>query len=195
MMLFDDVYRIRIPIPIPALKHLNAYLIDGGDEIYLIDTGTPNREAFNSLIESIKSLNFDPRNLGAVIITHMHIDHIGNASALQREYGVDVYMNLREYEFAEYFVINLDKSASDLKKLLVPHGVPEEKIELIIKKHPALSKKNFYELLVDIKGFKDGETIKLGDLELLAIETPGHSPHHTCFLQMDKKNRWSPASV
>ncbi len=175
------INRIRIPIPIPALKHINTYLISKDDKHYLIDTGTPVPETLNSLIKGLKKINVPPSEISGIIITHMHIDHIGNAGYLQEYSGAPVYMNKHEYRFVEYFVLNFDESSEDMKRLFSKHGVPQEKIENILKKHPALSRRNAYKMIEKVVFVEDNQKLNLNGVKLKVIETPGHSPHHTCY--------------
>ncbi len=44
----------------------------------------------NKLVENIRVLGFDPRQLKTVIVTHAHIDHIGALADFQRQYGVSL---------------------------------------------------------------------------------------------------------
>ena len=51
---------------------INVFFIDTDDHKILFDTGI-NAQA---LLEALKSINVEPKNIDAVCITHMHFDHI-----------------------------------------------------------------------------------------------------------------------
>ncbi|MDR2102104.1 MAG: MBL fold metallo-hydrolase [Treponema sp.] len=55
----------------------NAFLVRGGGRIVLVDTGFGT-----TLFESMQTLGIEPGQVDAVLITHMHGDHIGG---LQKE--------------------------------------------------------------------------------------------------------------
>jgi len=54
----------------------SVYLVDGGEEMVLIDTGAG--EGVELIVDNIRSVGLRPDKLKAVIATHSHIDHIGS---------------------------------------------------------------------------------------------------------------------
>lgn len=180
----DDftVKLIRAPIPIKALKHINTYLIESNGEKFLVDTGTPTEETIKSLKAGLGGMGLDFNDIDGVIVTHMHIDHIGNAGLIEKEAGVEVYMGSKEFEFVRFFVLSQEESMKVISNLFEESGVPSNLVKVMLKKHPALSRRKHYEFIENIKLLEDGDVIKVGSTKLRAIETPGHSPHHMCFL-------------
>ena len=62
----------------PGISHDQdccVYLIDFGKELALIDAGAG--KGTGTLVHNIMELGFDPMNLGLVVATHAHIDHVG----------------------------------------------------------------------------------------------------------------------
>ena len=57
---------------------INTYLVENPDGLTLVDTGTSS--AGPSLVRSIRLLGFDPRDVGRVVLTHWHRDHMGSAA-------------------------------------------------------------------------------------------------------------------
>ena len=182
-----EISRITIPIPIKALKRINSYLISTGEKFVIIDTGTPTREAVATLIDGIENAGYQLKDIAGIIITHMHIDHIGNAGLLQEKSGAKVYMHGEEYEFVKYFIMNTKESFEDTGRILLKNGAPIELLENIAVTHPGLSARDYYKTIKEIEKVKDGEILKFGELKLRAIETPGHSPHHICLYLEDEK--------
>lgn len=64
-----------------------VYLIDAGD-LVLIDSGAGL--SFDTLVNNIESLDFDPKNLKAVIATHAHINHIGSLHRFKEIFNTEV---------------------------------------------------------------------------------------------------------
>jgi len=63
-------------------------LVEGPEEIILFDTGADSR----MLLSNMKILGIDPEDIDAVVISHIHQDHVGGLSGLLR-----VYSDLRVY--------------------------------------------------------------------------------------------------
>ena len=176
-----NVYRLELPIPIKALKTINAYLIESGDELVIIDTGMPVDFTVKALEEKTLEAGKQLKQISKIFVTHMHIDHIGNAGYIQELSDATIYMNKDEYKFAEFFILNPEESLVELKRVLRENGAPLALVEKIFEYHPAFSRQNAYRLIEKLEPLKDGENIPVGETVLVAIETPGHSPHHTCF--------------
>jgi glyoxylase-like metal-dependent hydrolase (beta-lactamase superfamily II) len=78
----DDIVRIVAPNPGPmTLEGTNTYLV-GSDPVWVVDPGP----ADESHIDLIRSEAESRGGIGAVVITHSHLDHNGGASML----GADV---------------------------------------------------------------------------------------------------------
>ena len=67
----------------------SVYLIDGGDALALIDSGTG--PGISRIIENVSALGFGVENIALIVSTHAHIDHIGGNAHLQREYGCQIF--------------------------------------------------------------------------------------------------------
>ena len=56
----------------------SAHLIDTGDGLILFDTGYGNTT--HMLLDSIRSLGFDPMDIKYIIHSHGHFDHFGSGN-------------------------------------------------------------------------------------------------------------------
>lgn len=82
---------LRIP-----LGFNNAYLIKDRQYI-LVDCG--QAEDAPRLLKELRKNGIDRGDLGLLVITHAHPDHMGSAAALQEELGVPVAIHRAEEEF------------------------------------------------------------------------------------------------
>jgi glyoxylase-like metal-dependent hydrolase (beta-lactamase superfamily II) len=81
------------------MGNVNAFLIDGGDELTLIDAGYPGKEA--AVFDAIRRIGRSAGQLKHLILTHGHPDHIGSAAAIVRETGARTYLHPLDIPLAE----------------------------------------------------------------------------------------------
>ncbi|ASG20727.1 MBL fold metallo-hydrolase [Nitrospirillum viridazoti] len=66
--------------PSPTPTSVNAFLINTGAQLILVDTGLnglAGPQAPSHLLANLKAAGYTPDQVDAVLITHMHADHIG----------------------------------------------------------------------------------------------------------------------
>ena len=74
---------------IPPATHTNCYLV-GGDDLVVIDPGSPYEDEQAKLDDLIDLLRAEGRRLREILITHLHPDHIGGVEHLRRKYNIPV---------------------------------------------------------------------------------------------------------
>jgi hypothetical protein len=64
---------------LPVLSPTNAYAVNTGNRLYLIDTGAGSLlgPSHGHLAENLTVAGITPEQVDAILITHMHPDHIG----------------------------------------------------------------------------------------------------------------------
>ncbi|MFH0521504.1 MBL fold metallo-hydrolase [Streptomyces sp. M41] len=76
----------------------NWVILSEGDAVTLIDTGYPGDRA--RLLASLQEVGSAPEAVTAVLITHAHTDHLGNAEHLRATYGTPIYLHPAEVPHA-----------------------------------------------------------------------------------------------
>lgn len=63
----------------PLQTSVNAFLINTGTKLVLVDTGSGNLfgPTLGNLLKSLKASGYEPEQVDEVYITHMHPDHVG----------------------------------------------------------------------------------------------------------------------
>ncbi len=149
-----DPARILGPIYFVGTKGLGVFLITGTEGHVLIYTGMPNS---GPLIEkSIRQLGFKPGDVKLILTGHAHIDHVGGHAHLKQVCGARIAMMREEQELFESGG-KLDFHYSSYKEFLFE---PAE---------------------VDVV-FNDEDEIKLGDISIKALLTPGHTRGSTSYV-------------
>ena len=179
-MPLKNIVRISIPIPIPALKTVNSYLITDKEDLLIIDTGMPIRASLGYLEEKLIESGFKIKDIRKIIITHLHIDHIGGAGYLQKVSGAPVSIHEKEAGFISRLVNYPEESVKAFRIMMYKSGVPKNMIDRMMFFHPGISNQAVYSKINYNANVRDNDIITVGDRELRVIGTPGHSIHNIC---------------
>jgi glyoxylase-like metal-dependent hydrolase (beta-lactamase superfamily II) len=93
------VWWARIPLPID-LDHINVWLLETAAGYVIVDTGMA-AEIAKVAWQQIEAQLLQDRRVCAVLVTHIHPDHLGLAAWLQQRHGVPVLMSKRTEEQAQ----------------------------------------------------------------------------------------------
>lgn len=95
----DGLRWLRMPLP-GSLNHINLYLLEDIDGWFIIDTGL-GTEQIQQLWLSIFKQEMGGKPVKGIIVTHMHPDHIGQASWLIDQWQVPLHMTEGEFRQAQ----------------------------------------------------------------------------------------------
>jgi len=168
----------RIPLPVD-LDHINVWLIEDEDGYAIIDTGMAasiGKDAWESIERDV----FATRAVRTIFVTHLHPDHMGLAAWLQDRFDVPVMMSRRTREIAT--IISAPLPPAEMEQAATffrSHGLADfalvqpifrpERMSSIVSGMPRVDRE-----------VADGETLRFGRSEWLAMETNGHAEGHLC---------------
>ena len=135
-----------------------AYLIESTAGPVLVETGPES--TWHQLETGIKRLGYQPKDVQHVLLTHIHFDHAGAAWKLA-ELGATIYVHpagLPHLASPE----RLWESAFRI------YGDDMERLWGSMKPIPSSQ----------LKDPLHDEVLRVGDLEMKALHTPGHATHH-----------------
>lgn len=148
-------------------KYGASYVI-GSSELALVDPGTSN--AVSTIANWFTEASADLSDLTGVILTHIHLDHAGATGELVRMVpDLKVYVHERG----------------------APHLVdPAGLIESV--KQATGDRFSEYGTFTpvpqeNIVPIKNETTISIGNLDLMALPTSGHAPHHISYLEKESQ--------
>jgi glyoxylase-like metal-dependent hydrolase (beta-lactamase superfamily II) len=77
---------------------VNWTIVADGSGVMLIDAGFPGSR--DDVLTSLRSLGFTSADVGAILLTHAHIDHLGSAIWFAHTHGTPVYCHPAEVAHA-----------------------------------------------------------------------------------------------
>jgi glyoxylase-like metal-dependent hydrolase (beta-lactamase superfamily II) len=172
---------VYLPLPMrPTI--VNVYLVNGGSEWALIDTGmsTPDSmDAFRAALEAVGCL---PQAIKKIICTHHHPDHFGTSRAYRELCHAEVF--LHPLEAAQVSGFLPQPRTPEMNRFLTRNGIPSE----LFVNLPSRGEfwKGMYEPAAPDHAIADRMKIAVGERELEAVWTPGHSPGH-CVMYFRKE--------
>jgi metallo-beta-lactamase class B len=130
---------------------ISAILITGDDGHVLIDSGT---EAGAELVAAnIRQLGFELRDIRYLLISHEHIDHVGGIARLQQLTGATLVSSAPAEKVLNSGIPSADDPQAGMHK-----PFPAANVGRVIG---------------------DGGDVRIGNIRLFAMTTPGHTPGAT----------------
>ena len=173
----NGIYLIPAPLPFKSPAWVNTYAIESNGGLLLIDCGTdwePGREA---LRQGFTDLGLEESAVHTLVVSHLHLDHVGMSARLVEEWGCRFVMHERASKLVDKYN-DTPGYVSRLTKIATTHGVPDSAV-----KATAVFQRPDYMPLINAPDHTvvDGESIDLGDgRSLEVVHTPGHEPAHIC---------------
>ncbi|HNY51500.1 MAG TPA: MBL fold metallo-hydrolase [Smithella sp.] len=145
--IISGVYLIGGP-GITSADDAAIYLIDFSGELVLIDAGAGRSSS--QIVRNVEMLGLNPVAISTLILTHCHIDHIGSAPFLKKQY--ETKLMIHELDAGAVETGDSRKTAANWYGTTFPPTAIDQKI----------------------KG--EHEILKFGKEELHCLHTPGHTP-------------------
>lgn len=150
----------------PVPLSINAYLINSGSHVVLIDSGAGELfgPASGALISNLRAAGYTPGQIDVILLTHIHADHSGGLSVggVRQFPNATVYVDMRD---VDYFVTRED-SANESE--VIRKQVKESRATV----GPYLEANK-------IAFIKDNGEVIPG---ITSRRQPGHTPGHTAYL-------------
>ncbi len=141
-----DPFRIYGNLYYVGDKKVCMHLIDTGEGLILFDTGY--RHALHLLLESIRQLGFDPKDIRFIIHSHGHFDHFGGGNEMRELYGATIFMSAVDTQLLR-----------EMPERALMHCGPEP----------------FDRICWPDEEIRDGDHIRLGNTDIRCLLTPGHT--------------------
>lgn len=130
-----------------GFTEMNVVLIDTGSGLIVIDAGVP--QGVRNIEANIRALGYDLRDVKYILNTEAHYDHGGGIAALARDTGA--------------VVVASELSAIELEQ---GHNSADDPQSGDLPDFPTVK---------HVQRMKDGEHLQLGNTQVTAYATPGHT--------------------
>ena len=142
-----------------------VFVIKGAEQTALVETGP--KSVVDNVLSGLEANGIE--ELDWILVTHIHLDHAGAAGTLAQRFP---QAKVGVHEVGTPHLVDPSKLWSSASRI---YGDAMEQLWGGID--PIAEDR--------IHVVRDGDSISLGNLELTAVETPGHAYHHHAFLSSD----------
>lgn len=171
------VHRLEFSVDWPP-GHAAAYLL-ADDEPILVDAGMAGDEGRAELVAGLEAVGTEPAAVDHLLLTHAHIDHVGQVPTLLEAGDPTVYAPRR---VREQFERDLETVAAATEANLREAGVDPDRLDAavdeVLEIHRGVRRSLPLEA-VDV--WIDDGPVTVGDREFDPIYTPGHQITHYCY--------------
>jgi glyoxylase-like metal-dependent hydrolase (beta-lactamase superfamily II) len=174
-MIAPGVHTFAVPMPGP-LETVNVHLVELDDGYLLVDAGWDSPESLAAIEAGLAERGAGWHEIRTLLITHLHPDHVGNATAILDRSGARLLMH--RIDAANLALVAGVGRSPFFDEAWRIAGVPEElraKMDLRFRgnRRNATPLKPSWEL-------EGGERLEIRGGSLQVVWTPGHSAGHVC---------------
>jgi glyoxylase-like metal-dependent hydrolase (beta-lactamase superfamily II) len=166
------IFPIRLPTPY-RIGEVNAYLI-ADDPLTLIDCGPNWVTSLDSLETQIADAGFALADVGLIVLTHQHPDHMGLVEYLSRRTGAQIACFGPLADVAPEWDDYLYENAGFIHDLMMRHGVERDLADALRPAEDFISKMAPSNFVAD-RRLADADVLELRDRSLRIYHLPGHS--------------------
>lgn len=173
----NGIHLIPAPLPFKSPAWVNTYALESNGGLLLIDCGTDWEPGRQAIKDGFAELDLEESAVHTLLVSHLHLDHVGMSARLVREWGCRFVMHRRASKLVDIYN-DTPGYIERLEALASTHGVPDA-----VREETTAAIRPDYMPLIDPPDHtvEDGDRIDLGGARHLEIvHTPGHEPAHIC---------------
>ncbi len=174
-----ELHQIALPTPF-AVGDVNACVIEG-DPLTLIDCGVNTAESFDALCEGLAALGHRIEEVGQIILSHHHVDHLGAVGRVVATSGAEVVAHPYTVPYVEMPQAIRIRNRNFIEVAFLQGGVPQAVLDAIE------ATEDYYLSLMGTahvsRTLDEGDTLPLGGREWTVFHTPGHAGGLICLFE------------
>ena len=170
------VQRLTFEVDWPP-GNVACYLIDGPETV-LVDAATPDHDT--EFGDRLSAHDMDSGDVDHVLVTHPHVDHIGQVPTVLAAGDPTVYAPTG---VRERFARDPSELAARVRRNATTAGFPEEQREMAVEMAVESLERDSDLLAPDAVDvwIQPGDTTAVGHLEVDAVHVPGHQADHLAY--------------
>ena len=169
------IHRLAIPTPF-LVGRVNCWLIED-EPLTLVDTGPNSGKALDELERGLRGLGHAIEDLGLIVVTHQHIDHLGLVEILARRSGAEVAALDGLAPYLADFSGHAEEDDDFAEALMVRHGIAPDVAQALRSVSRAF--RAFGAGAEVTRPLADESVLELRDRSFRVLHRPGHSPSDT----------------
>ena len=177
------IHTVAIPTPF-LIGRVNCYLIED-DPLTLVDTGPNSGKSLDELEQGLARLGHRVEDLGLIVLTHQHMDHVGLLEILVRRSGADVAALDGLTGYLSNFSAAAAADDAFSSAIMRRHGVPPEVV--VVLEGVGASFRAFGSSAAVTRPLHEGGALTLRDRTLQVLHRPGHSPSDTLLHDAERR--------
>jgi glyoxylase-like metal-dependent hydrolase (beta-lactamase superfamily II) len=176
------VFRLVLPLRLPGLRAVNAYLLRDEAGFTLVDCGIHDREldpegGWAHLCEALAACDARPEQVTRLIVTHHHVDHYGLAARLIEEARCELWMHRLARDDLRLYR-DPGVVAGRLRALFASHGAPQEDLDELTAFEDW--RRYVSGVVEPDRMLEGGEEVTIEGRRWSVEHTPGHARGHVC---------------
>ncbi len=176
------IHRLAIPTPF-AVGRVNTYLIED-DPLTLVDSGPNSGKALDALERALAERGHRIEDLGLLILSHQHMDHLGLIDILARRSGADVAALDALAPWVAQYPERMEADDAFAAALMARHGIPADVGQALRSVSGAF--RGWGSRATVTRPLTAGGELRLRDRTLEVLHRPGHSPSDTIFFDRER---------
>ncbi|MFT3866343.1 MAG: MBL fold metallo-hydrolase [Solirubrobacterales bacterium] len=180
------VFRLKLPCPWPGVPHGNAWALQRGAGLVLVDTGVGGRGRLRMLDIALAQSGFGVDDVELVVCTHSHSDHYGLAASICEQTGCELWMH-PDWEHIRQQVDDPQAALAARLEVGRMSGVPIRALDRYRQERDGKAEDLVDDIRAPDRHLVSGVEVETDIGTWQVVETPGHAPSHVCLHQPERK--------
>ena len=175
------IWRVRLPLPWPGVPHVNAWALQAGDGIVLVDTGYHEEGALAELERTLATVGRRLEDVRLVVCTHAHSDHYGLAAPIVERAGCELWMH-PNHEHMTRAIADPERALERRVEVARQSGVPLEPLRRWAEQRRD-SNPGIAAAIEPHRELVPGVEVETDHGAWSVHYTPGHAPSHVVLFE------------